>query len=29
MSLELDYETLCKELPPHIRPVYDGMEILI
>ena len=27
LHVDLDYETLCKELPPHIRPAYDGMEI--
>jgi phosphoribosyl 1,2-cyclic phosphate phosphodiesterase len=25
MHLDLDYETLCRELPPHIRPAFDGM----
>lgn len=23
----MDYKTLCDELPPHIRPAYDGLEI--
>jgi phosphoribosyl 1,2-cyclic phosphate phosphodiesterase len=23
----MDYKTLCAELPPHVRPVWDGMEI--
>lgn len=27
MGTRMDYERLCKELPSHIRPVYDGMEI--
>lgn len=27
MGTRMDYDTLCRELPPHIRPVYDGMEI--
>ena len=27
MGTRMDYDTLCKELPSHIRPVYDGMEI--
>jgi phosphoribosyl 1,2-cyclic phosphate phosphodiesterase len=27
LHIDLDYETLCKELPPHIRPAYDGMTI--
>jgi|SRR5688572_4832422 len=25
MHLDLDYDTLCAELPPHIRPAFDGM----
>jgi len=25
MHLDLDYETLNKELPPHITPAFDGM----
>lgn len=27
MGTRMDYDTLCQKLPPHIRPVYDGMEI--
>ena len=27
MGTRMDYDTLCRELPSHIRPVYDGMEI--
>ena len=27
LHIDLDYETLCKELPPHIRPAYDGMVV--
>lgn len=27
LSTHMDYKTLCEELPPHIRPAYDGMEI--
>ena len=27
MHHDLDYATLCKELPDHIRPAYDGLEI--
>lgn len=27
MGTRMDYEELCKTLPPFIRPVYDGMEI--
>ncbi len=29
MHVDLDYQTLCGELPPHIRPAYDGMEITV
>ena len=25
LHADLDYETLRKELPPHIEPAYDGM----
>jgi phosphoribosyl 1,2-cyclic phosphate phosphodiesterase len=28
MHVDMDYETLCKELPPNIRPAYDGLKIL-
>lgn len=27
MHTPLDYETLCRELPDHVRPAYDGLEI--
>lgn len=27
MGTSLDYDTLCAELPPHIRPAYDGLKI--
>ncbi len=27
MGQRLDYQTLCQELPAHIRPAYDGLEI--
>lgn len=27
MHIDLDYETLCAELPPHITPAFDGMTI--
>ena len=27
LSTHMDYKTLCDELPPHIRPAYDGMVI--
>lgn len=29
MSSKMDYRTLCDELPPHIRPAYDGLEIVL
>lgn len=25
MTYDLDYDTLCRELPSHVRPAYDGM----
>lgn len=27
LSTHMDYTTLCEELPPHIRPAYDGLVI--
>lgn len=27
MHIDMDYATLCAELPPHIRPAFDGMVI--
>ena len=27
MHVDLDYETLIKELPPHIQPAFDGLSI--
>jgi len=27
LTSHMDYQTLCNELPPHIRPAYDGMVI--
>ncbi len=27
LTTHMDYKTLCDELPPHIRPAYDGLEI--
>ena len=24
---DLDYEVLCKELPPHVEPAFDGMTL--
>lgn len=29
LNAAADYDTLCRELPPHIRPAYDGLEIII
>lgn len=29
LSTHMDYKTLCDELPPHIRPAWDGMEIVM
>jgi len=29
MNAFCDYDTLCRELPPHIRPAYDGLEFLL
>jgi phosphoribosyl 1,2-cyclic phosphate phosphodiesterase len=29
MGTDLDYEALCKELPAHIRPAYDGLRIAL
>lgn len=29
MSKDLDYDTLCDQLPSHIRPAYDGLVIEI
>lgn len=27
MHVDLDHDTLCAELPAHIRPAYDGMQV--
>jgi phosphoribosyl 1,2-cyclic phosphate phosphodiesterase len=27
MHVDMDYDTLCNELPPHVRPAYDGMKL--
>ena len=27
MTVELDYEALRRELPPHVEPAYDGMVV--
>lgn len=29
MSKDLDYDTLCEQLPSHIRPAYDGLKLTI
>ncbi|WP_078706723.1 MBL fold metallo-hydrolase [Consotaella salsifontis] len=29
MHTPLDYQTLCRELPPHVRPAFDGLVIEI
>lgn len=29
MHVDLDYETLKRELPPHVEPAFDGMEMEI
>ncbi len=29
MHIDMDYDSLCKELPPHIIPAYDGLEFQI
>jgi phosphoribosyl 1,2-cyclic phosphate phosphodiesterase len=29
MHLDLDYDALCRELPPHIRPAFDGMVVAL
>lgn len=27
LHIDMDYDTLCRELPDHIRPAYDGMTL--
>ena len=27
MTVELDYDALRRELPPHVEPAYDGMVV--
>ena len=27
LTIAMDYDTLCKELPDNVRPAYDGLEI--
>ena len=29
LHVDMDYQTLCKELPANVEPGYDGMEIEI
>ena len=29
MHIDLDYDTLRSELPPHVEPAYDGMTLEI
>ena len=29
LHIDMDYETLCAELPEHVRPAYDGMVLEI
>ena len=29
MHVDLDYDTLRHELPPHVEPAYDGLEVII
>jgi phosphoribosyl 1,2-cyclic phosphate phosphodiesterase len=29
MHIDLDYGQLCKELPPNIRPAYDGLKLIV
>jgi len=28
MDQSMDYATLCRELPDHVEPAYDGMELI-
>jgi hypothetical protein len=27
MDIDLDYDTLIKDLPPHVTPAYDGLTL--
>ena len=27
LHIDMDYQTLCKELPDHVRPAYDGLAL--
>lgn len=29
MSIDMDYDSLVRELPPHVRPAYDGLQVTI
>jgi phosphoribosyl 1,2-cyclic phosphate phosphodiesterase len=29
MHVDLDYATLARELPPHVEPAHDGLQIAI
>jgi phosphoribosyl 1,2-cyclic phosphate phosphodiesterase len=29
MHIDLDYETLCRELPPNVEPAFDGMVLTV
>jgi phosphoribosyl 1,2-cyclic phosphate phosphodiesterase len=29
LHIDMDYETLCSELPPIVKPAYDGMKISV
>ena len=29
LTAAADYDTMCRELPSHIRPAYDGLELII
>jgi phosphoribosyl 1,2-cyclic phosphate phosphodiesterase len=29
LHIDMDYDTLCQELPNHIRPAYDGLDITL
>jgi phosphoribosyl 1,2-cyclic phosphate phosphodiesterase len=29
MHVDLDFDALRRELPPHIEPAYDGLEVSI
>ena len=29
MNVDLDYDTLRRELPPHVEPAYDGLTVQV